>query len=286
MTIENWTPKKSAIRISNILDAFSSAHGTERFPVDVLYLATHAAELFDWDDPITEVTASDIKGFEGCLFPNDTRSKWMLLYNNTLSSQGRVRFTQAHELGHYILHRHRHEYFECSSRDMLNWSDDEKNTEAQADLFASYILMPLNDFRRQVNSRISLDLLGHCADRYGVSLTSTILKWLSYTSEKAVLLMSNDGFINWAWSSNAAFKAGAFFKTRTNTIPVPDNSLAANDRISQERSGTVLPANVWFKHAQKDLTVIEMKITADQYDSIITLLLLPDEANVWPSRTR
>jgi hypothetical protein len=170
-------------------------------------------------DPITQVQAANIKGFDGALFPGDGRKEWLLLYNEAVSSPGRVRFTQAHELGHYILHRQLRESFQCSDADMLNWSKDDKDIEGQADLFASYLLMPLDDYRKQVTATVDLDLLGHCADRYGVSLTAAILKWLQYTDEKAVLVMSNDGFINWAWSSEPAAKAGAFFRTRNNVIP-------------------------------------------------------------------
>lgn len=35
---------------------------------------------------------------------------------------------------------------------------------------------------------------------------------------KAVLIMSNDGHINWAWSSEPTAKADAFFRTRGNVI--------------------------------------------------------------------
>ena len=39
---------------------------------------------------------------------------------------------------------------------------------------------------------MDLDVLGHCAERYDVSLTAAILKWLSYTDEKAIVVMSRD----------------------------------------------------------------------------------------------
>ena len=51
-----------------------------------------------------KVEAVDIKNFDGALFANEAKDRWMLLYNNGLKSPGRIRFTQAHELGHYILH--------------------------------------------------------------------------------------------------------------------------------------------------------------------------------------
>ena len=165
---------------------------------------------------------------------------------------------------------------------MLNWSQDDKDIEGQADLFASYLLMPLDDYRKQVTTAVDLDLLGHCADRYGVSLTAAILKWLQYTDEKAVLVMSRDGFMNWAWSSEPAAKAGAFFRTRNNVIPVPDGALAANAEIKDDRKGTQISASVWFPHAGAETPLREMKVHAEQYGVVLSLLCLPRSADAWP----
>ncbi len=281
--VEPWTPQRAANRLAKIAEIFSTAHGVGRFPVDVPALAKETAQIFGWTDPITQVQAADIKGFEGALFPSDGKKEWLLLYNQGLKSPGRVRFTQAHELGHYILHRHSRDSFQCSDDDMLHWSQDDKDLEGQADLFASYLLMPLDDYRKQVgNSTIDLDVLGHCADRYGVSLTAVILKWLQYTDEKAVLVMSNDGFMKWAWSSEPALKAGAFFRTRGNVVPVPETALASNDEIKNERKGQQIPASAWFPNADSSTPLREMKIHAEHYDAVLSLLILPRSANVYP----
>ena len=282
---EVWTPQRAANRLAKLAEVFSAAHGVDRFPVDVPSLAMEAARIFGWSDPITQVQAANIKGFDGALFPGDGRKEWLLLYNEAVSSPGRVRFTQAHELGHYILHRQLRESFQCSDADMLNCSKDDKDIEGQADLFASYLLMPLDDYRKQVTAAVDLDLLGHCADRYGVSLTAAILKWLQYTDEKAVLVMSNDGFINWAWSSEPAAKAGAFFRTRNNVIPVPDGALAANADIKLDRAGTQISASIWFPHASADTPLCEMKIYAEQYGVVLSLLYFFCSAEVWPAWT-
>jgi hypothetical protein len=240
--------------------------------------------VFGWGDAITRVEAASIRGFEGALFPSDDRKNWLLLYNNTIRSAGRIRFTQAHELAHYILHRTQRESFECSESDMLNWSSEDVNIESQADEFASYLLMPLHDYRQQVNAPVDLDLMAHCADRYGVSLTAAILKWLSYTEEKAVVIMSRDGYMNWAWPSQPAFKSGVFFRTRTQTIALPPGSISADPAVQSERHGADVPATVWFAHAEPQWTVREMKLYSDHYDSMITLIVLPRYATVWPPR--
>lgn len=282
MTETIWTPQKAANRLVRIAETFSSAHGKSRFPVDVHQLALGAADIFGWSDPIAEIQAANIGGFEGALVPGDAKKNWLLLYNDALTSPGRVRFTQAHELGHYILHRESKDSFQCSDSDMLNWSKDDKDIEGQADLFASYLLMPLDDYRAQLTSEIDLDLMGHCADRYGVSMTAAILKWLDCTEEKAVLVQSTDGFMNWAWSSDAAWKAGAYFKTKNNVIPIPEDSLAANAAIKHDRRGSTIAGSTWFKHAEAQLQIREMKIQADQFGTVLTLLHLPRIAKVWP----
>ena len=274
-----WTPQKAANRLSNIMEAFGSVHGG-RFPVDVPMLAKEAANIFGWSDPITEVTPVDIKSFDGALFPDDERRKWMLLYNSAIASSGRIRFTQAHELGHYILHREERPAFQCSSDDMLEW--EEKTIEAQADLFASYLLMPLDDFRAQVVTTVDLELLGYCAERYGVSLTAVVLKWLQYTDESAVLILSRDGFMQWAFPSRPAKRAGVFFPTRKRTIEIPAGSLAVAPGVKQERKGIELPAKIWFAHAETGTCVREMKVSSDQYDHVLSLLILPRSATVWP----
>ena len=49
--------------------------------------------------------------------------------------------------------------------------------EAEANTFASYLLMPLDDFREQIKGRIiDIDVMTELADRYAVSLTPTATK--------------------------------------------------------------------------------------------------------------
>lgn len=284
MTGEPYSPQRAANRLVRVTELYAEAHGVPRFPVDVRALALETARIFGWADPISEVREADIAGFEGALIPGDEKKEWLLLYSDAVTSPGRIRFTLAHELGHYILHRRGKGDLRCNHEDMLDWSEDERSIEAQADLFASYLLMPLDDFRRQVTATVDLDVLGTCAGRYGVSLTAAILKWLQCTDELVVLVMSNDGFINWASSSKRALKAGAFFRTRGKVIPLPAQSLAADTAVKHDRTGVEIPATVWFPHAAPHLRVREMKVDAGQYDAVLTLLRLPRGADLWPPR--
>jgi hypothetical protein len=99
-----------------------------------------------------------------------------------------------------------------------------------------------------------------------------------------VFVMSKDGFIDWAHSSNRARKAGAFFATRKGgPIPIPEKSLAGDDAVAHDRLGRETAASVWFPKTEEQFSLREMKIRADQYDATLTLLHLPRSAKVWPA---
>ncbi len=276
----NPIPPKSPIAEANRLSTLLNLSlGNERFPVRVEELAKNYATQFGHDDPIAHVIGDNLPGFEGALYgtENEGRQEWALIYNSTVRVPGRIRFTMAHELGHYILHRRTSRVFECSQDDMLRWESDEKRIEAEADVFASYLLMPIDDFRGRIgHDLVDMDVLDDCARHYGVSLTAAVLKWLEFTPQRAVLVVSTGGYILWARSSKSALNSGAFFRTRGRVVPIPEGSLAAcDDIVTPERQGIELAAHNWFPREPKDMTLREMKIVSDRYERTMSLLILP-----------
>lgn len=235
---EKLHPPKAANRLHSILDVVYKTDCIEKFPVNVDMLAYEAATIFKWDDPITKIFEVPIESFEGALFKHDL-DQWSILYNPKIESSGRILFTKAHELGHYILHKSLQDNFQCGNEDFL---DRNNSIEAEANKFASYLLMPINDFRMQIDPEDLMYSLSFCALRYGVSLTAVILKWLEFTEESAVLIISRDGFMNWASASKNAAKNGAYFRTKSNVIPIPNGSLADNSMITEEKKGQKIRA--------------------------------------------
>lgn len=277
---ERFTPNTAANRLTHWLDA-AALVGLQRFPVDVAQLALHVGQELKWPDTITEVIAADINRFEGGLFALDEQ-RWALLYNEKISSTGRVRFTQAHELGHYLLHRRKQQSFECSQADMVHWGPDLKAMEAEADEFASNLLMPWKQFRESTPSAdVDFDALSDASAKFGVSLTAVALRWIRATLESAVLILSRDGFIDWAVSSDRARSNGAFFKTRGKVVELPDGSLAANELVPFSRRGERVQLNVWFEHAHRDASALEMKVTCENYGYTLTMLHLSAGDKVW-----
>ncbi len=266
-------PMAEANRISSMLNLVL---GTERFPVKVDQVAVEYSRQCFPDSPIDKVDGQDLDGFEGMLAANKTRSKWLILYNSEVNSEGRKRFTVAHEFGHYLLHRQQQDLFECGDDD-IETGDGKQDIETEADLFASTLLMPLDDFRRQVDGQpVSFDLLGHCADRYGTSLTAAALRWTEIAAKRAVLVASRDDHMLWAKANQAAFKSGACFATRKRTIELPRSALAHSDNCEITSQTQSTEARLWFPREPSTMPLTEMTRGAGKYDYTLTLLLMPD----------
>lgn len=270
-------PKQPAAEANDISKLLNTVFGENRFPVPVDEVAQEYSQQRFRDDPIDRVKGENLDGLEGMLAANKARSKWMILYNSAVRSEGRKRFTIAHEFGHYLLHRRDQDLFECGDADIETGDGNERDIEKEADLFASTLLMPLDDFRRQVvGQTVSFDLLGHCADRYGVSLTAAALRWAEIADKRAILVASVDDHMLWAKSNEAAFKSGAFFATRKRTIEMPRTALAHSHNCTGGPQSHTTRAQVWFPREAASMQLTEMTKVAGNYNYTLTLLLLPD----------
>lgn len=268
------SPEGWAIRASLMLRQVLEA---DRFPVDVERLALEWSKVLDPKAPITRVRAKPLEGFEGALVDGRNRGKgWGIVYDAGMRSEGRRRFTIAHEFGHFIMHRDEAPQggFQCRQEDLAAWDHDRSPQETEANRFAAGVLMPFDDFRAQVPARalVGLEKLGELArERYGVSLTACALRWLEHTERRAILVVSRDGFVLWAKPSGPAYRSGIFLRTRSGPpIDVPEASpLASGDPFLASGEVVRHPAGVWF-----DEPVREEVIVADRYDLGLSLLTL------------
>ncbi len=273
------TPHAWAIHLSRLVKIFHDAHGLNPFPIKVAPLAMEYSRQVFPDAPITLVDGIDLSSrCDGMLIPSaHAPGEWGIVYNKSIRSPGRINFTLAHELSHYLLHRHMSPAgIQCSNRSMLDWRSELGAIEAQANTFASFLLMPLDDFRSQIRGEdISLDLMRHLSDRYEVSITAAILKWLGITERRAMLVIGSNGFIDWARSSDRLMRSGIFYRARQQTIPLPGQSLAAQQgAVVGAFAEADHPRGVWLG----DEDVREMTIFSHSNEMTISLLLYPDDA--------
>lgn len=271
-----FSPQRWANTLTGLLNAVHGA-APERFPVRVPALAKEYSSQVFASDPVSLIAGDNLPGFDGALYKAPPGKKgWGIIYNKAIRSPGRINFTLAHEFGHYLLHRLEFpDGLECGQQDMMRWDSEYRQVESQANDFAAGLLMPLDDFRRQIDGRAkpTLDDIGACAERYDTSLVAATLRWLQFTERRSVLVVTRDGFILWARSSQKALKTGAYFKTAGRPpIPVPDSSLAAQPGLLDRSRGLLAhDEDVWFAEPCE-----EIALASDQYDFTISLLHLGD----------
>jgi hypothetical protein len=170
--------------------------------------------------------------------------------------------------------------FECSSDDLAGQS--ERDIELEADQFASTLLMPLDDLRTQVDGQaFNFDLIKHCSNRYGVSLTAAARQCAEVCEQRVVVAVAIEGVLVKAWPSRSAFRSGAYLPTRKQLIEVPKQSIAHTDRCNGESGTAVIAASVWFpKETQTQVT--EHTLVSKANDSTMILLVLPKADHRFP----
>jgi hypothetical protein len=275
-----FSPQRWANTLTTVLNA--AYQGRDRFPVNVPSLAQDFSRQRFPESPIARIEGARLPRFDGALLRMPEGKKgWGIIYNDAITSRGRINFTLAHEFGHYLLHREAYpDGLECGSQDMVRWDSEYAHIEQQANDFAATLLMPLDDFRRQIDpkSKPTLDEIGACAERYQVSLIAATLRWLQYTERRSVLVVSTDGFILWARSSQSAWKTGAYFKTAGRSpILIPSSSLPSRtDLLTSNKGAVAHDAGVWFREPCEEVALL-----SDQYEFAISLLHLGDAIARW-----
>lgn len=108
--------------------------------IDNLYLMKYSAFARQHGLELEEVT-NLLQSDDGALWYQEPTDTYILLYNDTVTSKERIRFTIAHELGHYVL-RH-NEITDKTIISRYNLTDSEYNEfEREANFFAKHLLVP------------------------------------------------------------------------------------------------------------------------------------------------
>ena len=242
------------------------------FPVRVRDIALEVTKQRFPDEPIGLVMPHGVNGIDGMLTKRKKKQDWVISYDENVTLPGRINFTLAHEFGHYLLHRQLRDEFRCAQSEMMDYdSPESQKIEAQANLFASYLLMPRNDFEEQIRLRdISFELFGECADRYKTSLTATILKWLEFTEEAAMLVVADhDEFILWSFCSQSARRIRAY-KAPGEMLPAAVIARLQSAEGNLRESVRVGPGE-W--HISEE--AIESVVISDQFGQFIFLIRFP-----------
>jgi hypothetical protein len=132
--------------------------------------------------------------------------------------------------------------------------------------------MPFDDYRAQVaGMEMSGALLTHVVDRYGVSLTAAVRRWIEFTDTRAAMLVARDGFALWGRASKAAYDSGIFVRSG---MEIPERSLAGMGQggsLAMTDRPTALPAGIW-TFARGSEPVKELTVVSERLGVSLTIL--------------
>lgn len=163
---------------------------------------------------------------------------------------GRVRFSIAHELGHFYIPAHREYllsgYWHGSRAGFVS----EKPLERQADQFAAALLMPrfaMNDFAKGHRGGCSLqDLADLANDQFETSVLSTVIRYVQLDFEPCCAVLTENGRVRFSFTSESmrALKLG--WVERGADVPtgtVSNKALAAQ----QPSAKGGVDSEIWFE---------------------------------------
>jgi len=135
--------------------------------------------------------------FDGALVRRSSGVGGRILVNRGIREPGRKRFTTAHEIGHYLLHKDS-DNISCGAKDIANWINVEVNPEHEADEFASELLLPSAEMTVLIGTQWpSLKLVSDLATEFETSLTATIRKYCDVATQSCAGVWVQDSRVGW-----------------------------------------------------------------------------------------
>ncbi|MEW6055677.1 MAG: ImmA/IrrE family metallo-endopeptidase [Bdellovibrionota bacterium] len=124
--------------------------------------------------------------------------------------EARQRFSIAHELGHFELHRNRQSLLSCDQHAVNRWSysqKEEADLETEANEFASELLLPESFLLPEIRRiRPSIAFLERLAIRFQTSLFATTRRFIELTEEACAAVFFRNFSVLYSWKSDPLAK--------------------------------------------------------------------------------
>ena len=140
--------------------------------------------------------------FDGILEYDD---KGFHIYLNIQNqNDAKIRFSFAHELGHYFIDEHRNALKKGKSlHKSYNQYFRRNIIEMEADLFASNLLMPKCRFLNSIrNKKFSAEMIKSLMIEYNVSFTACAIRIIDVGIHPIMIVFAENGYVKWKYSSS------------------------------------------------------------------------------------
>jgi Zn-dependent peptidase ImmA (M78 family) len=225
---------------------------------------------------------AEISGKDGRIVSHGGRS--IITINSSITDIGKKRFTAAHELGHFELHKNLAVVAD-TQYELANWYQSGSH-EKEANEFASELLMPTSLFQGQCkNQKFSPKLLVALAETFKVSRTAAILKFLKSGNHPIMIACTLSNRIQWIKMSKSMEEAEhefvegwAKYKPHAlKSLPPPVNSVVGQLFKKQNRYDTSdrtqeIEKSVWFATKNEDPRMFEFCHFIPSYDFALSVV--------------
>ena len=128
----------------------------------------------------------------------------IITINSNIQFETKKRFAAAHELGHFEMHRNIQPIFSDTEEQLMNWYRGGAH-EIEANEFAAEFLMPSEIFHKECErKKFEPRVIDHLANRFQVSKTAAILKFLKRGNHPVFVVYCKDGKMKW-WKKSEDF---------------------------------------------------------------------------------
>ncbi len=145
------------------------------------------------------VKEEPMNGAEGRIVFSDNEA--MITLNSNIDLVTKKRFTLAHELGHFRMHKNLSNKFEDTGRTLNDWLAKGEQ-ELEANDFAKEFLMPEHLFRPKAKGIFSFDLIKSLALHFNTSLTATFLRYKDLGDFPVAIVYSENRIVKWTQFSD------------------------------------------------------------------------------------
>lgn len=221
------------------------------------------------------------EGFDGRIEYHRKGSEFLLFYPQHAGTRlpPRVRFSIAHELGHYYLPAHRALLLRGKFHNSKTGFTCENQLEREADFFAAALLLPESTLRDLCRRKkfLTLKKILELARQWQTSATCTAIRYAEFASEPCAVLISKNGTIRYCVpSEDAAYRGFRWLGTRH----VPRGTATA-EAATRQGSGQIVErashTEIWFSERRAACNLWEEAFPLGYTGQVLTMLAFEPE---------